>query len=66
MLDEVMKGAKTKEECADRIDKLSDLDAAKVKYDILKLNKKFEELNKKINEKIIDSFSIEEESTDFY
>ena len=46
--------------------KLADYHIVKIKYDILKLNKKFEELNKKINEKIINSFNIEEESADFY
>ncbi len=65
-LDEVMKGAKTKEDCTHRIDKLADNHPAKIKYDILKLNKKFEELNKTINEKIINSFNIEEKSQRIY
>jgi len=65
-LDEVMKGAKTKEDCAHRIDKLADGHIAKIKYDILKLNKKFEELNKQIDSKIINKQTIEDECWGVY
>jgi uncharacterized membrane protein (DUF106 family) len=61
-----MKGAKTKEDCAHRIDKLADGHIAKIKYDILKLNKKFEELNKQIDSKIINKQAIEEKSQRIY